>query len=177
MTTKPVTLTDDPFSELNSLFSPAEVPDTIIKPKKPGKTPNSIEELRASKVETITQWRAKLANGTARGEGRQSKGDLSIPTADPNFITVRLTHGPAGNLKLYLNGVWKEDHIIPAKLEDAFWKATITLIEKGMLDEELNSAKKRMFDIYHNEDGTKKPRKVKSKSDDNEDDKPDLSID
>ncbi len=163
MTSKSAAPKDDPFAELNSLFAPTEVPTNISTGTKTSRTPSTIEELRASKISAIEEWRKKLADGNARAGGKQSKGDLSTPTADKNFITVRLTHGPAGNLKLFLNGSWKEDHIIPAKHEDAFWKATITFIERGQLDDELNAAKKRMHDIYYNEDGTKKPRQARGK--------------
>ena len=159
------TAVDDPFAELNSLFSPTDVPEKISPAGKQKKTGDTIEELRASKVEAINNWLKKLREGTARPEGKQSKGNLSVFAGNKDFVIVRLPHGPAGNLKLYVNGEWKETHTIPAVHEVSFWNLTTKIISGGHLDEELNAAKERMKKIYYNEDGTKKVRERKPKND------------
>ncbi len=158
----------DAFAEFDAMFADVVVPATITKPKKQPKQKEgeTIEEFRAKKIAKINEWISKLETDMVRPTGRGGKANLSVLTVDPAFISVKLPHGPAGNLNLYFKGVWKSHHIIPTATEVPFWKGTIMLIENGRYDEIFEAAKKTMIGIFRNEDGAPKERKPRKKKED-----------
>ena len=153
----------DHFAEFDALFQGIVVPSTITKPTSSKKKDDSIGGMRMDKIRKIEDWIKGRESDAPRITGKGARGNLSSLAADPNYVSLKLSHGPAGNMKLYFKGDWKADHIIPASIEIRFWKATIKLFETGRYDAELEDMKKKAKAAFWDEHGNRNPPKVKNK--------------
>lgn len=160
----------DFLAEFDAMFANFDVPSKVKKPKKAKEVKErTVKDFAIDKIAIISNWIEALNSNEPRIVGRGAKKNLSNVLVDPAFVSVRLPHGPAGNLKMYFKGEWKPDHIIPAAMEVDFWKLTITAIERGIYDTVFEDAMKALVSIHQNADGTPKvraPRGSKKKKQD-----------